>query len=328
MKRREFIAGLGGASIGPVVLSSHVARAQQPAMPIIGLLSASEPMAHLMTKLQEGLAESGYVEGRNVIIEQRAAEGRYDQLPSLAAELLIRRAAVIVALTTPAALAARAATSVIPIVFNVADDPVKLGLVASLARPDGNATGVSFLLGELGSKQLGLLREVVPAATRVGLLVNPQNANAGDVRKDVMSAGSALGIEVVVVQASNSREVEAAFATLVRSLTSALLVGTDPFFFSRRVHLTTLATRHAIPTVYNSREYSEAGGLMSYGTSLVEAHRQIGIYCGRILKGDKPGDLPVVQSTKFELVINLSTARAFGMELPPMLLARADELIE
>ena len=216
----------------------------------------------------------------------------------------------------------------IPIVFSVTEDPVKLGLVASLARPGGNATGVSFLLSELGPKQLGLLRELVPAASRFGLLVNPNNENAKAVTSDLKAAAATIGVEIEVVRATDSREIEAAFAALVRNKVDALVVGTDPFFYSRRVQLATLATRHAIPTIYNLREYAEAGGLMSYGTNMTEAYRQVGVYTGRIVKGIKPADLPVVQSTKFDFVINLPTARALGLDVPPSLLARADEVIE
>jgi putative tryptophan/tyrosine transport system substrate-binding protein len=231
-------------------------------------------------------------------------------------------------MTTPPALAAKTATMAVPIVFMVADDPVKFGLVASFARPGGNATGVSFLFSELGPKQLGLLREVVPNAARIGLLVNPHNANAEAVTQEVTAAATAVNVETKVVEASDTRGIEAAFATLVGSHVDALVVGTDPFFFRRRVQLTTLATRHGLPAIYNASDYAEAGGLMSYGTSLTEAFRQTGIYAGRILKGDKPADLPVVQSTKFVFVINLPTARALGLEISPTLLARADEVIE
>jgi putative ABC transport system substrate-binding protein len=326
MRRREFITLLGGAAAAwPIA-----AWAQQPAMPVVGYISAGSP-GHLMAVLRQSLAEAGYVEGRNVAIESRLAEGQYDRLPTMAAELVRRQVAVIVATPTPGALAAKAATATIPIVFGVADDPVKLGLVASLARPGGNATGINFYIAELGlgAKRLGLLRELVPGATRIAALVNPKNAaNADAVTRDVAAAASAIGARIDVVHAGDSREIEAAFATLVRNRTDALLVGTDPFFYSRRLQLATLATRHAIPAVYNVREYPEAGGLMSYGTSLTEMYRQLGIYTGRILKGAKPADLPVVQSTRFELIINLPTARTLGLDVPAALLARADEVIE
>ena len=239
-----------------------------------------------------------------------------------------RQVAIIVAAPTPAALAAKTATATIPIVFSAAGDPVKLGLVGSLARPGGNATGVNFFQAELGAKQLGLLHELVPTAARIGLLVNPANANVEGVTQDVTAAAAVFGVRIDIVQARDSREIEAAFATLVRNKADALLVGADSFFFNRRLQLATLATRHAIPAIYFVRECAEAGGLMSYGTSVTDVYRQLGVYTGHILKGAKPAELPVVQSTKFELVINLPTARALGLEVPPTLLARADEVIE
>jgi len=298
---------------------------------VIGLLVAGSPGSSAQVAapaFRQGLAEAGYVEGSNVAIEYRYAEGQYDRLPAMATDLVQRKVAAIVASPTPAALAAKSATATLPIVFSVPDDPVKLGLVASFSRPGGNATGVSFLLSGLGAKQMGLLRELVPSATRFGLLVNPANENAEAVTRDLKAAASRIGIEVAIVQASDNREIDVAFATLVRNMADALVVGTDPFFYTRRVQLATLAARHALPTVYNVREYAEAGGLLSYGTSLSEALRLTGVYTGRIIKGEKPADLPVVQSTKFDFVINLSTARALGIEIPPMLLARADEVIE
>jgi ABC-type uncharacterized transport system substrate-binding protein len=326
MNRRAFITLIGGAAAAwPLA-----ARAQQAAMPVIGYLGAGfpAPSASIVAILRQGLAEAGYVEGRNIAIEYRFAEGKYDRLPALAGELVRRQVAVIVAVPTPAALAAKAATATIPIVFTAAEDPVKVGLVANLARPGGNVTGGSILFADLGPKQLGLLRELVPTAMRIGLVINPSNMNAADVTKDLTAAGAAMGVQIEVVQASNILEIDAAFASLVRKRADALVVGTDSFFFNRRLQLATLATRHAIPAVYNAREYAEAGGLMSYGTSLMEAFRQVAIYTGRILQGAKPADLPVVQSSKFEFVINLSTARALGFEIPPTLLARADEVIE
>jgi putative tryptophan/tyrosine transport system substrate-binding protein len=326
MKRRQFITLLGGAA----ATCPLAGRAQQPAMTVIGYLGAISPgpNAHVMAVLKQSLSEGGYVEGRNLAIEYRWAEGRYDRLPAMAADLVQRRVAVIVATPTASALAAAAATTTIPIVFSGTDDPVKLGIVTSLARPGGNATGVHFFLSALATKQLGLLRELVPAVARIGLLVNSNNANAETVTEEVTAAAAGIGVEIVLVKASDSREIEAAFATLVGKGARALLVGADPFFYSRRVQLTTLATRHAVPTVYNVREYAEVGGLMSYGTNLTDVFRQVGNYTSRILKGAKPADLPVVQSTRFELVINLVTARALRLEVPPTLLARADEVIE
>jgi len=325
VKRREFITLLGGAAAWPLA-----ARAQQAAIPVIGFLYSGSPgtTSKELVIFRQALAEAGYVEGRTVAVEYRWAEGQYDQLPALAAELVRRQVAVVVAVPIPAALAAKAATVTIPIVFSAAGDPVKLGLVDSVARPGGNATGVNFFQAELGAKQLGLLRELLPTAARIGLLVNPANANVEGVTKDVEAAASAIGVQIDVLGASDSREIEAAFATLVRNKAAALLVGADSFFFNRRLQLAILAARHTIPAVYFNREFAEAGGLMSYGTSLTEVYRQLGVYTGRILKGSKPADLPVVQSTKFEFVFNLLTARALGLEIPSVLLARADEVIE
>jgi len=326
MRRRAFITLLGGATVAwPLA-----ARAQQTGMPVVGYLDASSPGASAprVAIFRRGLAEAGYVEGRNVAIEYRWAEGRYDRLPEMAVELVRREVAVIVASTIPAAVAAKSATATIPIVFYVAGDPVKLGLVAGLARPGGNATGVNNFAAELGAKHLGLLRELLPTAARIGLMVNPTNPNVEGATKDVTAAALATGVEIDVVRASDSREIEVAFATLVRNRADALVVGPDAFFTSRRLQIATLATRHALPAVSNSREFAEAGGLMDYGTSLTEVYRQLGVYAGRVLKGDKPAELPVVQSTKFELVINLPTARALGLEIPATLLARADEVIE
>ena len=330
MNRRELITLLGGAAAWPLAAMPRAARAQQQAMPVIGYIGGGLPAAsaHMATWFRQGLAEAGYAGGRNVAIEFRWVEGQYDRLPAVAAELVHRQVAVIVAPGTPSALAAKAATATIPIVFGATDDPVKLGLVASLARPGGNATGVHFFVSDLAAKQLGLLRELVPAAARVGLLVNPNHANAEVVARDLATAAAAIGVQVEVVQASDGRGIEGAFATLVRNKAEGLVIAADPFFYSRRLQLATLATRHAIPAVYNSREYAEAGGLMTYGTSLAEVFRHVSAYTSRILKGDKPGDLPVVQSTKFDFVINLTTAKALGLEIPPTLLARVDEVIE
>ena len=306
MNRRKLITLVGGAAAAwPLA-----ARAQQPAMPVIGVLGATRVPDRLKATLHQSLAEQGYVEGRNVGIEYRSAEGRYDRIPEMAAELVRRPVNVIVASPTPAAVVAKAATVTVPIVFGVTDDPVRLGLVTSLARPGGNATGVYFFLSDLAAKQLGLLRELVPAATRIGLLA------------------SAFGVQIEVLRASDSAAIDAAFADLVRNRKDALVVGADPFFFNRRAQLATLAIRHAIPAVFTVRDFPEAGGLMSYGTSLTEAFRQIGVYTARIVGGAKPADLPVVQSTKFDFIINLTTARALGLDVPAMLLARADEVIE
>lgn len=325
MRRREFITLLGGVSVWPCA-----AHAQQRTIPVIGHLStvSAPAIAHLIEAFHGSLAAAGYVVGRNVAIEYRSAEGHYDRLPALAAELVRERVDVIVANPTPAALAAKAATAAIPIVFTGPDDPVKIGLVASFNRPGGNVTGLYFFLSALGAKQLGLLRELIPTAARIGLLLNPHNRNVEAVTGEVKAAAATLGVQINVVQAADSRAIDAAFSVLVRERADALLVGSDPFLFSRRVQITTLATRHALPAVYNVREYAQAGGLMSYGTSLREVYRQVGGYVGRILKGEKPADLPVVQSTTFEFVINLPTARALGIDVPPILLARADEVIE
>jgi putative ABC transport system substrate-binding protein len=326
MKRREFITLLGGAAAWPLA-----ARGQQSKMSVIGYLGPGSAAASASTLavFRQSLAGAGYVEGRNIAIEYRFAEGRYDRLPEMAAELVRQQVSLIVATGgTAPALAAKAATATLPIVFSVTDDPVALGLVVSFARPGGNATGVNFPLAELAAKQLGLLHELVPAARRIGLLVNPNNSPSEAVTKDVTVAASAMGVEIGVVEADNNRAIETAFATLVRTRVDALLIGTDPFLFSRRVQLATLATRHAIPAAFAAREFPEVGGLMSYGTSLTEVFRQLGVYVGRILNGAKPADLPVVRSVTFELVINMSTARALGLEVPATLLARADEVIE
>jgi putative tryptophan/tyrosine transport system substrate-binding protein len=325
MKRRAFIALLGSAAAAwPLA-----ARAQQ-ALPVIGLLSAGSAASAAQVAgpaFRKGLAEAGFVEGKNVAIEYHYAQGQYDRLPTMAKDLASRQITVLVATPTQAALAAKSASAAIPIVFGVTDDPVQLGLVASLARPGGNATGVNFLLTDLGAKQLGLLHELIPSARRFGVLINPGHENAEILTREMRAAATALGVDMVVVHASDSLGIDAAFARL-RGTSEALVVGTDPFFYSRRVQLVTLAARHGLPAVFNVREYAEAGGLMSYGTSLAEAYRLVGAYTGRILKGEKPADLPVIQSTKFDFVINLPTARALGLDIPPFLLARADEVIE
>jgi len=324
MQRREFIALLGSAAAWPLA-----ARGQQAAMPVIGYLGTFAPTGSFLAAFRKGLADSGYVEGRNVAIDYvTVTDGQYDRLPIIAADFARRQVALIVAVSTPPALAAKAATRDIPIVFNIPDDPIKLGLIATLARPGGNATGMNFLLGDLGAKQLGLLQELVPKAVRVGLLINSRAPNSDAVMRDLQAAASAIAVDLVSVGASDSREIDAAFVALAGKRVDALVVGTDSFFFGRRVQITTLATRHGLPSIYNARDYAEAGGLMTYGTNLTDGFRQAGVYAGRILKGEKPADLPVVQSSKFEFIINLATARALRLDVPPTLSARADEVIE
>jgi len=325
LKRREFIALLGGATAW-----RFTARAQQPATPVIGLLDFRSPdgMTERVRVFRQGLKETDILEGENAVIEYRWAENQIDRLPALAADLARRQVAVIAVPGGPASALAAKATSTIPIVFGVNEDPVRLGLVASLARPGGNATGINIVTGELEAKRLELLHELVPRATRVAVLINPTAPNAERMLRDVESAARAIGLQIQVLNARTSHEIDAAFATFGRERPDALLVGTDAFFSFRRVHLANLASRHAIPAAYATREITEVGGLMSYGSNIQDAWRQAGIYTGRILKGAKPADLPVVQAAKFELVLNHQTARTLGLEIPPTLLATADEVIE
>ena len=326
IERRKFFATLGGAAAWPLAT-----QAQQPAMPVVGFLNSSSPeaSAHYVVPFRRGLNETGYVEGQNVAIEYRWAQGRNDQLRALAEDLIRRQVAVLVAVGgSVTAQAARAATATIPIVFAGGGDPVALGLVNSLSRPDGNATGVVLMATELGPKRLELLRDLVPKATTIAALVNPSSPLAAFEISNAQAAGRTVGAQIHILNASTERDIDVAFADLVQRRTDALYVGGDAYFARQRAQLTALAARHAVPAIYDRREFVDAGGLISYGTPFTEIYHQVGIYTGRILKGAKPADLPVIQPTKFELVINLKTARALGLEVPPSLLARADEVIE
>ena len=326
MRRRVFIAGLGGAAAWP-----PTARAQQPAMQTIAYLGPTslEAVAGRLRAFREGLKEIGYIDGENVAIGYRFAEGQNDQLPAMAIELARRQVSVLVTGAVAAAFAAKAATTTIPIVFILQEDPVRLGIVANIPRPGGNATGINFLNGELGAKRLELLRELLPGAVRVAVLNNPSDAATAETTVREVEAGArAMGLEIEILNASSGNEIHAAFATIARERPDALFLGTDPLWTLRRVQLATLAARHAVPMVCQAREVVEAGGLISYGANIEYAFRQAGVYAGRILKGAKPADLPVVQSSKFELVINADTARTLGLTVPPSLLARADEVIE
>ena len=327
MRRREFITLLGGAA----VTWPLAARAQQPTMPLIGILHFGSPEANVnvMAAFRQGLGEAGYVDGRNVAIEYRWAYNDVDRLPQLAADLVRRRVALIV---TPAnmvvAFAAKAATTTIPIVFNTGTDPVKAGLVASLNRPGGNITGVSFMNVQLGAKRLGMLRELLPKAMRFAILVNRSNPDTDSVVADLRSAAASIGCEIEVLDADTYSDIVPAVASLVQRRADAFLINPGQVFYDRRTQLLTLAARYRLPAIYPAREWADAGGLMSYGSSFAEQHRQAGIYAGRVLKGEKPADLPILRATKFELVINLQTAKALDIDIPPTLLARADEVIE
>ena len=325
MQRREFITLLGGA----VAAWPLNARAQQTGMPVVGFLRSVSlaDAADLVTAFRQGLKETGYIEGQNVAIELRSAEGHLDRLPALVADLIRRPVAVIVG-NYKAALAAKAATTTIPIIFATGGDPVRDGIVASLNRPGGNITGVTFLVSVLGAKRLDLLRQLVPKATLIAMLVDPGSTDTEAERRDVQAAAQAIGQQLIILDASSDRDIETAFATFVQRGAGALIVGAGAFMFSNREQLIVLAARHALPAIYTDREHAVAGGLMSYGPSIVDAYRQTGIYAGRVLKGAKPADLPVMRSTKFAFVINLKTAKSLGLEFHPQLLATADEVIE
>ena len=328
VRRREFIKIVAGSALGTLPLPSY---AQQAAMPVVGFINAAsaENLKRQVAAFLKGLAQNGYIDGQNVKVEYRWAEGQYDQMPALIAELLGRQAAVIsVTGSTAAAQAAMAATRTIPIVFVIGGDPVKFGLVASLNRPGGNVTGVSFLVNLLVAKQLGLLHELIPGAKNFGFLVNPNNPNAESDTNNARLAADALDRKIVVVKARTREDIDHAFTLLTQERADALLISADPLFSGSREQLAALAARHTLPAMFNSREFALAGGLLSYGPDQADAYREAGIYVGRILSGEKPSDLPVVQPTKFELLINIKTARSLGLNVPPLLLARADEVVE
>jgi putative tryptophan/tyrosine transport system substrate-binding protein len=321
MRRREFVAALGATA------ASAAATRAQPALLVVGVLSARSPPPE-MAAFRQGLADGGYVEGRNLKIESRWAEGRFDRLPALAADLAQHRAAVIVATGVTSALAAKAATPTIPLVFLAADDPVKFGLVASLSRPGGNATGLNLLTSELNTKRLELARELLPGAATVLVLVNPRSPESEPQLRDLQTAANAIGQQLRVLNASNDPEIETAFAAIASHQNAALLVTNDPLFTSRRDQFVALAARHAVPTIYDRRSYAAGGGLISYGPDYLDGYRKLGIYAAKVLSGTNPADLPVEQSTKLELVINAKTAKVLGLQIPPRLLALADEVIE
>jgi putative tryptophan/tyrosine transport system substrate-binding protein len=323
LKRREFITLLGGTA----VTWPLAARAQQPTMPVIGFLNSAsqDGFTPFIAAFRQGLKEAGFVEGQNVAIEYRWAEGRYDRLPALLTDLVQRKVTVIAATSTPAAQAAKIGTSTIPIVFTTGDDPIKLGLVASFNQPGGNVTGVSNMVAELGSKQIGLLRELAPGTTAITVLVNPNFPGTKTQLRDFEAAARVLGLQLIVLRADSTREIDTAFATITGG---ALLVGADPFFIAQRDHIVAQAARHAIPAIYPAREFAVAGGLMSYGSDFADSYRQAGVYTGRIVRGEKPADLPVQRSTKFEFVINFKTAKALGLEVPNSMQLLADEVIE